>query len=208
MLFMRFHPKCNAQTLEDQSRNATGQSIHQQLFPVPGIPSQIIEVNCTPARANFTVTKFSTHKHRKPETFVLLPSSVHWPFLVPLQLICFLTRERELERAISALQRFSRMILNTQHVLMKQSTGFSMRCPPISQTITVTGKLTPQQGWEYVAHHHSKSLPITRFGTFDSDGNQRFILIISPLKFNAEQRNYFETLKNGAESTSDGFYWR
>lgn len=147
-------------------------------------------------------------QHRKPETFVLLFAIIcTLAILGTFATDLLLTRERELESGDQRLQRFSRMM--AEHtarsyeaidVLLREMSA------DLSNNHRDWENWTPQQGWEYVAHHHSKSLPQLRdLALFDSDGNQRFISTYFPSpKFNAEQRNYFETLKNGAESTSDG----
>ena len=147
---------------------------------------------------------------RKPETLVLFVAifctlGILGVFITDL----ILTRDRELDNGEQRLQRFSLMMAeHTARAYGAVDILLREMSDDLSSNQNDWEKWSPAKGWEYTAHHHSKSLPqLSDLIIFDRNGSQRFISTYFPAPIiNVKDRPYFQTLKNGAESASFGPY--
>lgn len=147
---------------------------------------------------------------RKPETLALFVAlvgtlTVLFVFLADL----LLARHRDFEAGEKRLQHFGIMMAeHTARAFEAVDVLLREMSVDLSHNRRNWEKWEASEGWEYVAQRHSRAMPQLRdLIIFDREGNQRFISTYFPTPYiNVKDRPYFETLENGAESTTYGPY--
>ena len=120
-----------------------------------------------------------------------------------------LSRKHDLDNGTQLVQRFG--VMMAEHTA-RSFDAIDILLREMATDLTVNRrqwtKWSPAEGWEYVAQHHSRSMPQLRdLIVFDRDGNQRFIsTYYPPPRINVRDRPYFAALAGGAETTAHGPY--
>lgn len=147
-------------------------------------------------------------KGRRPDTLALAVSlagslAVVLAFIVGL----VTTRGEEKAQAEQRLQHFSTML--SEHAA-RSLDGIDILLRELTRDLS-HHKLDwrdweDSRGWEYIAEHHSRTLPQLReIAVFDHSGRQRFVSTVFPTPtVNVHDRAYFQRLQQGAESTLFG----
>jgi signal transduction histidine kinase len=145
---------------------------------------------------------------RKPETLVLFVAlfstlTVLFVFFADLMV----SRQRDLDAGEHRLQHFGIMMAeHTARAFEAVDVLLREMATDLSHNRRDWEKWEPLHGWEYVAQHHSRSMPQLRdVMIFDREGNQRYISTYFPTPVNNfKDRPYFIALQEGAEAATYG----
>ncbi len=147
---------------------------------------------------------------RKPEALALLVALISTLTVLAVFLTdLVLSRQRDLEAGERRVQHFG--IMMAEHTA-RSLDAIDMLLREMASDLSLSHRdwpdWDPSRGWEYVAQHHSRSMPQLRdLVIFDRLGNQRFIsTYFPPPPVNVRDRPYFTALESGNEAASFGPY--
>jgi len=147
---------------------------------------------------------------RKPEVPILYVALIcTLTVLVVFLTDLVLARQRDLEAGEQRVQRFG--VMMAEHTA-RSFDAIDMLLREMASDLSLGRRdwtdWDPNQGWEYVAQHHSRAMPQLRdLAIFDRLGNQRFIsTYFPPPQISIRSRPYFGLLESGADSVAFGPY--
>lgn len=148
--------------------------------------------------------------HRKPEALALLVALISTLTVLAVFFVdLVLSRQRDLEAGEQRVQHFD--IMMAEHTA-RSFNAIDMLLREMASDLSSSHRNWPDwdpgRGWEYVAQHHSRTMPQLRdLVVFDRLGDLRFISShFPPPQINVRDQPYFTALESGSDTALFGPY--